>query len=108
LPVAPFCPNFAGNDTSTRFPKFVIRLRIFANELRNRSSKEKLPMDIVPLGPGFAAELRGATLSDIASDDAAYAAARAAFEEHSVLVFRDQDVTDEISSPFHAASGRRR
>ena len=44
-------------------------------------------MDIVPLGPGFAAELRGVTLDDIASDDTAYAAARAAFEEHSVLVF---------------------
>src|SRR5664280_58058 len=43
-------------------------------------------MDVVPLGPGFAAELRGVTLADIAADDAAYAAARAAFEEHSVLV----------------------
>ena len=31
-------------------------------------------MDIVPLGPGFAAELRGVTLADIAADDAAYAA----------------------------------
>jgi hypothetical protein len=45
-------------------------------------TREDLPMDIVPLGPGFAAELRGVTLTDIASDDAAYAAARAAFEEH--------------------------
>jgi alpha-ketoglutarate-dependent 2,4-dichlorophenoxyacetate dioxygenase len=53
-------------------------------------------MDIIPLGPGFAAELRGVTLADIASDDAAYAAARAAFEEHSVLVFRNQEVTDEL------------
>src|SRR4051795_6391951 len=52
-------------------------------------------MDILPLGPGFAAELRGITLAEIAADDAAYAAVRAAFEEHSVLVFRDQDVTDE-------------
>ena len=52
-------------------------------------------MDIVPLGPGFAAELRGVTLADVAADDAAYAAVRAAFEEHSVLVFRGQDVTDE-------------
>ena len=32
-------------------------------------------MDVVPLGPGFAAELRGVTLADVASDDAAYAAA---------------------------------
>ena len=58
-------------------------------------------MDVVPLGPGFAAELRGVTLADVASDDTAYAAARAAFEQHSVLVLRNQDVTDEIPNrPF--------
>src|SRR3982074_2070601 len=62
-------------------------------------------MDIVPLGPGFAAELRGVTLSDVASDDAAYAETRAAFEEHSVLVFRDQDVTDEIQLAFSRRFG---
>ena len=48
-------------------------------------------MEVIPLGPGFAAELRGVTLADIAADDAAYAAARAAFEEHSVLVFREPE-----------------
>src|SRR4051812_35543103 len=52
-------------------------------------------MEILPLGPGFAAELRNVTLREVDADDAAYAAVRAAFEEHSVLVFRDQDVTDE-------------
>ena len=62
-------------------------------------------MDVVPLGPGFAAELRGVTLSDIASDDEAYAAARAAFEHHSVLVFRDQDVTDDIQLGFSRRFG---
>jgi alpha-ketoglutarate-dependent 2,4-dichlorophenoxyacetate dioxygenase len=62
-------------------------------------------MDVVPLGPGFAAELRGVTLKDIASDDAAYAAVRAAFEEHSVLVFRGQDVTDEIQLDFSRRFG---
>jgi alpha-ketoglutarate-dependent 2,4-dichlorophenoxyacetate dioxygenase len=82
LPVEPIWLNFEGND-----------------------NREDLPMDIVPLGPGFAAELRGVTLSDIASDDAAYAAARAAFEEHSVLVFRDQDVTDEIQIAFSRRFG---
>ena len=30
-------------------------------------------MEIVPLGPGFAAELRGVTLADVAADDAVYA-----------------------------------
>ncbi len=53
-------------------------------------------MDIVPLGPGFAVELRGTSLAEIAADDAAYREARAAFEEHSVLVLRGQDVTDEV------------
>ena len=33
-------------------------------------------MDVVPVGPGFGAELRGVTLSDVANDDAAYHAAR--------------------------------
>ena len=33
-------------------------------------------MDVVPLGPGFAAELRGVTLADVADDDAAYRAVR--------------------------------
>ena len=62
-------------------------------------------MDIVPLGPGFAAELRGVTLADVASDDTAYAATRAAFEEHSVLVLRDQEVTDELQLAFSRRFG---
>jgi alpha-ketoglutarate-dependent 2,4-dichlorophenoxyacetate dioxygenase len=62
-------------------------------------------MDVVPLGPGFAAELRGVTLADVASDDAAYAAVRVAFEEHSVLVFRGQVVTDEIQLAFSRRFG---
>ena len=62
-------------------------------------------MDIVPLGPGFAAELHGVTLGDIAADDAAYAAARAAFEQHSVLVFRGQQVADEGQLAFSRRFG---
>ena len=62
-------------------------------------------MDVIPLGPGFAAELRGVTLADVASDDTAYAATRAAFEEHSVLVLRNQDVTDEIQLAFSRRFG---
>jgi alpha-ketoglutarate-dependent 2,4-dichlorophenoxyacetate dioxygenase len=62
-------------------------------------------MDIVPLGPGFAAELRGVTLGDIAADDASYAAARAAFEQHSVLVFRGQQVADEGQFAFSRRFG---
>ncbi|MFZ3251559.1 MAG: TauD/TfdA family dioxygenase, partial [Pseudolabrys sp.] len=62
-------------------------------------------MNIIPLGPGFAAELRGVTIAEVASDDTAYAAVRAAFEEHSVLVFRGQEVTDESQLAFSRRFG---
>ncbi|VIO67144.1 Alpha-ketoglutarate-dependent 2,4-dichlorophenoxyacetate dioxygenase [Bradyrhizobium ivorense] len=62
-------------------------------------------MDVIPLGPGFGAELRGVTLADVAASDAAYAAVRAAFEEHSVLVFRGQDVSDDIQLAFSRRFG---
>src|SRR5512140_1637908 len=62
-------------------------------------------MDIMPLGPGFGVALRGIRLADVASDDAAYAEVRAAFEEHSVLVFRGQEVTDEVQLAFSRRFG---
>ena len=62
-------------------------------------------MDIVPLGPGFAAELRGVTLADVAADDAVYQVVRAAFENHSVLVFRGQDVADDAQIAFSRRFG---
>jgi alpha-ketoglutarate-dependent 2,4-dichlorophenoxyacetate dioxygenase len=62
-------------------------------------------MDIVPLGPGFAAELRGVTLADVAAGDAVYQAVRAAFEQYSVLVFRGQDVTDDAQIAFSRRFG---
>jgi alpha-ketoglutarate-dependent 2,4-dichlorophenoxyacetate dioxygenase len=62
-------------------------------------------MEIIPLGPGFAAELRDVKLADIAVDDGAYKQTRAALEEHSVLVFRGQDVTDETQRAFSRRFG---
>ncbi len=62
-------------------------------------------MDIIPLGKGFGAELRGVTLADVAANDAAYKGVRAAFEEHSVLLFRDQDVTDETQLAYSRRFG---
>jgi alpha-ketoglutarate-dependent 2,4-dichlorophenoxyacetate dioxygenase len=62
-------------------------------------------MDIIPLHKGFAAELRGVMLADVAADDAAYKEVRAAFEEHSVLLFRDQDVTDETQLAYSRRFG---
>ena len=62
-------------------------------------------MEIVPLGSGFAAELRGVTLAEIAADTPAYEETRAAFEQHSVIVFRGQDVTDEAQLAFSRRFG---
>ena len=62
-------------------------------------------METIPLGPGFAAEIRGVTLADVAADDAAYAAVRAAFEDHSVLLFRGQEVSGEGQLAFSRRFG---
>jgi alpha-ketoglutarate-dependent 2,4-dichlorophenoxyacetate dioxygenase len=62
-------------------------------------------MEIIPLGPGFAAEVRGVTIGEIVVSDAAYEAARAALEENSVLVFREQTVTDEVQVAFSRRFG---
>jgi alpha-ketoglutarate-dependent 2,4-dichlorophenoxyacetate dioxygenase len=66
---------------------------------------EGSPMEIIPLGPGFAAELRGVTLADVAARTAVYDQVRAAFEEHSVLIFRGQEVTDETQLAFSRRFG---
>ena len=62
-------------------------------------------METIPLGPGFAAEIRGLGLVDVAAGDAAYRQVRAALEAHSVLLFRDQKVTDDVQSAFSRAFG---
>jgi alpha-ketoglutarate-dependent 2,4-dichlorophenoxyacetate dioxygenase len=62
-------------------------------------------MEIIPLRPGFAAELRGVSLAEIAANEAAYQTTRAAFEQHSVLVFRAQEVTDETQLAFSRRFG---
>jgi alpha-ketoglutarate-dependent 2,4-dichlorophenoxyacetate dioxygenase len=62
-------------------------------------------MEIIPLRPGFAAELRGVSLAEIAANEPAYQTTRAAFEQHSVLVFRAQEVTDEAQLAFSRRFG---
>jgi alpha-ketoglutarate-dependent 2,4-dichlorophenoxyacetate dioxygenase len=62
-------------------------------------------MELVPIGPGFGAELRGIGLIDVASSDSAYRATRAAFEEHSVLLFREQEISDDVQAAFSRAFG---
>jgi alpha-ketoglutarate-dependent 2,4-dichlorophenoxyacetate dioxygenase len=62
-------------------------------------------MDVKMLGPGFAAEVRGVGLADVAVRDDAYAWVRAAFEAHSVLVFRGQRITDELQVAYSKRFG---
>ena len=62
-------------------------------------------MELVPLGPGFGVEVRGVSLLDVATDAEAYKAVRAAFEQHSLLVFRDQDIADDVQAAYSRAFG---
>ena len=64
-----------------------------------------MTMELVPLGPGFAVELRGIDLIDVASWDAACRAVREAFDEHTVIIFRDQNVSDDVQIGFSRAFG---
>jgi alpha-ketoglutarate-dependent 2,4-dichlorophenoxyacetate dioxygenase len=64
-----------------------------------------MSLEIRPLGPGFAAEIRGVGLADVAQRDDVYAAVRAAFEEHSVLVFRGPPVTEEAHIAYSKRFG---
>ena len=57
-------------------------------------------MQITPIGPKFGAEIRGVTLKQVAADEGTYKDVRAAFEQHSVLVFRDQETDDEAQLAF--------
>ncbi len=62
-------------------------------------------MELVPLGPGFGVEVKGVSLLDVATDADAYKAVRDVFETHSLLVFRDQPIADDIQVAFSRAFG---
>ena len=62
-------------------------------------------MVIRPLKPGFGAELKRVSLADVVRDDACYRAVREAFEAHSVILLRDQEITDELQMAFSRAFG---
>jgi alpha-ketoglutarate-dependent 2,4-dichlorophenoxyacetate dioxygenase len=62
-------------------------------------------MQIMPIGQGFGAEIRGVTIQDVANADAAYRDVRGAFEEYSVLVFRGQDVDNDRQLAFSRRFG---
>jgi alpha-ketoglutarate-dependent 2,4-dichlorophenoxyacetate dioxygenase len=62
-------------------------------------------MELVPLGPGFGMEVRGLGILDVATDAEAYKAVRGAFEEHSLLIFRDQPIADDVQVAYSRAFG---
>ena len=62
-------------------------------------------MKLISLGQRFAAELRGVDLIDVATNDAAYCAVREAFEEHFVILFRNQEISDDVQIAFSRAFG---
>ena len=62
-------------------------------------------MELIALGPDFGVEVRGIGLIDVASSDIAYRATRAALDEHSILLFREQNVTDDVQAAFSRAFG---
>ncbi len=62
-------------------------------------------MELVPLADGFGVEVRGVSLLDVATDAEAYKAVRDAFETHSLLVFRDQQIADDIQVAYSRAFG---
>src|SRR5712672_855969 len=70
-----------------------------------KRSARRNAMELVPLGPGFGVEVKGVSLLDIATDDQAYKAVRAAFETHSLLVFRDQAIADDVQTAYSRAFG---
>jgi alpha-ketoglutarate-dependent 2,4-dichlorophenoxyacetate dioxygenase len=62
-------------------------------------------MELVSLGPEFGVEVRGIGLIDVAGSDGVYRSIRAALEEHSVLLFREQEVTDDVQAAYSRAFG---
>lgn len=62
-------------------------------------------MELIPLARGFGVEVRGLGLIDVAADADAYKAVRAAFENHSLLVFRNQDIADDVQVACSRAFG---
>lgn len=62
-------------------------------------------MELIPLADGFGVEVKGVSLLDVATDAEAYKAVREAFETHSLLVFRDQQIADDIQVAYSRAFG---
>lgn len=62
-------------------------------------------MELLRLHDDFGAEIKGLDLMDAICDAEAFAQVRAAFDEFSVLLWRKQNVTDDIQATFSRAFG---
>ncbi len=62
-------------------------------------------MEVVPLHADFGAEIRGVSLLDIVCSEALQREVRAAFEQYSVLLWRGQDVSDDVQATFARGFG---
>ena len=63
-----------------------------------------MAIEITPLTPGFAARIDGADITQPV-DDSTWAEIRAAFDEHSVLLFRGQPLDDDKQIAFSQRFG---
>ena len=63
-----------------------------------------MSLSIEPINPHFGARVTGVSIRD-GMDDATFARIERAFEDHSVLVFRGQPVTDEQQIAFSERFG---
>lgn len=62
-------------------------------------------MEVIPLHADFGAEIKGANLLDIICSERLQREVRAAFDEHSVLLWRGQEVSDDIQATFARGFG---
>ena len=64
-----------------------------------------MPLTVTPLTPVFCAEIAGVDIRK-PLDDATFAKIRAAFDDHSILVFPGQPMNDEQQIAFSERFGR--
>lgn len=62
-------------------------------------------MQLIALHKDFGAEVQGVSLLDVVCSEALHLKVRDAFEEHSVLVWRNQDISDDVQATFARGFG---
>lgn len=62
-------------------------------------------MQLIALHKDFGAEVQGVSLLDVICSEELHLKMRDAFEEHSVLVWRNQDISDDVQATFARGFG---